>query len=102
MQVVTREVNLVKEFGTGVLELQQAILNTVGRSLKTRPMRNMTQDEVKRRTAFCIKYAREARKELDYPLERIVDTLPGALSQFLDDVKVEPDRHQVWVPDDDN
>lgn len=60
---------------------------------------NMSNEtEVRHRFNICAKLARELRHDLKWSLERIVDTLPIALRQCLDNGGFSPDEARgSWI-----
>lgn len=59
-----------------------------------------TGDEMRRRAALCMKFFREARNDLKWGIERIVDSMPRALRSKLDGVPFDPtaEKRTLWAP----
>ena len=87
--------------GRDAARFQSEISRIIAASFAARGMRQVTQNEVKRRVDFCARTAGELRRRLGWPPERIVDQMPAALKAFIDGVTWEPDTRASWVSTDD-
>ncbi len=87
-------------FGDRLGRVMVGITNVVRRSLVTRPVLILTEQVLKDRTDFCVDKASEMRRDLGWPIERIVDTLPEVLTAHLDNRTWEPSKRQSWATSD--
>ena len=87
-------------FGDRLGRVMVGIMNVVRRSLVTRPVLVFAEQVLKDRTDFCVDMASELRRDLGWPVERIIDTLPEALTAHLDGRPWEPSKRQCWAASD--
>lgn len=84
----------VRDLGYLVPGIERAVVQ----SIQIRPQRDggVTEHEMKRRAEWCVNTSLDLLHEHRWSVERVVDSLPDALVQWLDEGKWEPPKHGAW------
>jgi hypothetical protein len=79
--------------------LTMGIEKAVAESIMKRPQRDggVTGDEMKRRAQWCVDTALMLIRERRWSSERVADTMPDAIIEYLDTGTFTPSEHRSWI-----
>lgn len=102
-RVVDKSSTILSLFPPGEMlgKLTEGVLVAVHKSFQgEHKMNEITQQEIRRRSAICMDWAKTFRGDLKWGIQRVVDTLPDALNSELSGKKYVPSNRQCWITAD--